>query len=191
MTENIKPTEIIKPNLDRKATYEKRHTLFKKKKGLFKDYQHTADFKEPIGILLRRGRKAEWLEDLKQGTLVVDHSDGTTRPIILDTKYLIAFPYGKKVFQGYLLHEDFPTPLPPDPVLTAETVGHTIDKTLNDMKKWKAEEWQAKGDYYWKLFAGVGMLIGLYLLYKLLFDPTPVGQEVQVIKETIISPTGS
>jgi hypothetical protein len=168
---------------------QERKVLFKKKKNIFQSYYDTADFKEPVLILMRRNQNAEFFENATQGEFPYEHSDGTERKIYLNTKYLQSFPYGKKVFKGYICHEDNPLPLPAEPEITAETVGLAIDKTLNDIKKWKAEEWKAKGEFYWKIAIGVVAIIGMYILYKLLINPTPDGSETAVattVKNTTV-----
>ena len=167
---------------------EKRKTLFKKKKALFKEYYDSGDFKEPILILMRRNQNAEFFENATQGEFPYEHSDGTERKILLNTKYLQTLTNNKKVFKGYICHEDNPLPLPAEPEITAETVGIAIDKTLNDIKKWKAEEWKAKGDFYWKLALGVVAIVGMYILYKLLI-PSADGTETAVatvVKNTTV-----
>lgn len=161
---------------------QNRKTLFKKKKKLFKEYYDTVDFKEPIIILMRRTQNAEFFENATQGEFTYKHSDETERKILLNTKYLQTFPYGKKNFKGYICHEDSPLPLPAEPEVTAETIGIAIDKTLNDIKKWKAEEWKAKGDFYWKLALGIVAIIGIYILYKLLI-PSTDGTETIIVED--------
>ena len=75
---------------------------------------------------------------------------------------LHSFDYGKgNKFKGYICHEDYPIPLPDNPVLTAEVFQMAIDKTLNDIKKWRAKELQAKGDLVWKLLVGVAIVIAV------------------------------
>jgi hypothetical protein len=166
-----------------------RNTLFKKKKALFKDYYDTADFKEPILILMRKTQNAEFFENATKGDFEYDHSDGTTRRIFLNTKYIQTFPYGKKVFKGYICHEDNPLPLPAEPEITAETVGLAIDKTLNDIKKWKADEFRAKGEFYWKIALGIVAIGAMYILYKLVIVPSPdpiVAPIAQIVKNTSV-----
>lgn len=167
--------------MEDKSKAEKRKTLFKKKKTLFRNYYETGDFKEPILILMRRTQQAEFFENATKGEFLFEHSDGTDRTILLNQKYMQSFPYGKKIFKGYICHEDNPIPLPSEPEITAETVGIAIDKTLNDIKKWKAEEWKAKGNFYWKLIMGIVALIGMYILYKLIINPTPEPTDQAVI----------
>jgi hypothetical protein len=95
------------------------------------------------------------------------------------------FEYGKNQFKGFVCHEDFPMPLPEDPVLTTEMMGIVIEKTLNDMKKWKTEEWKAKTNFYWKVIIGIAILAGMYILYKMLIEKQPpTGQEVTTITDT-------
>lgn len=172
---------------DDKIIEEKRRLLFKKKDRIFSSYYELANFKEPVIIMLRRTRKADFLEGIKTDTYEYEHSDGTLRKVYLNSKYLQMFPYGKREFACYVCHEDFPLPLPAEPEVTAETVGLVIDKTLNDIKAWKAKETLATA----KLWKTVGMVVAgifaLYIVYKLVIvkDPTVVHDVVQTGSTTI------
>lgn len=159
---------------------EKKKILFKKKKRFIKEYKEMTAFSEPILILMRRNQKAEFYENATQGKFEFEHSDKTERYIILDTKYLQTFPYGKSTFKGYICHEDHPLPLPNEPEVTSETIGIAIDKTLNDIKKWKAQEIKAKGELIWKIAIGIAIIIGMYILYTM-FAPQ---QTTQIVAET-------
>lgn len=170
---------------------ERKRMLFKKKKGIFKEYYDTREFKEPILILMRRTQNAEFFEKATQGEFEYEHSDGTTRRIMLNSKYLQSFPYGKRTFKGYICHEDAPLPLPNEPEVSVETMGIAIDKTLNDIKKWTTQEIKAKGQLVWKIALGIMGILGVYILYKMLV-PANAGNtatEVQVIKDTTITLT--
>jgi hypothetical protein len=170
----------LKQTKESKAEYRK--SLFKKYNALFSTYRDTADFKEPILILMRRTQKAEFFENATQGEFQYDHSDGTKRTILLTTRQLQTFEYGKKQFKGYVCHEDIPTPLPTEPEITVESVGIAIDKTLNDIKKWKSEEARATGDMYFKIALGICAIGGLYILYRMLIPQGDGG-----IAETVAS----
>jgi hypothetical protein len=153
---------------------KKRKIIFKKYKKLFRSYFETANFEEPVMILMRRTGKAEFFEKATAGEFKFTHSDGEERNIILTPRFMQTFEYGKNQFKGFVCHEDFPMPLPEDPVLTTEMMGIIIEKTLNDMKKWKTEEWKAKTNFYWKVIIGIAILAGMYILYKMLIEKQPV-----------------
>lgn len=170
-----------------KTEAERRKMILKKKKTLFSSVLDTVDFKEPILILMRRTQQAEFFENATKGEFEYEHSDGTTRKIFLTPKYLQAFPYGKTTFRGYICHEDSPLPLPNEPEITTETIGIAIDKTLNDINNWKAKEWTAKGNFFWKIAIGIVSIIGMYILYRVLFPQAPSNdtQAVEVAKTTV------
>lgn len=159
-------------------------TLFKKHKGLIKDHQKTANFKEPILILMRRGNKAEFYEKANTGEFTFEHSDGTTRHILINQKNLQTFDYGQKTFRGYICHEDTPIPLPEEPIVTSELLNIAINKTLNDIKKWKAEETKAKGELIWKAGLAIAVIILAYAMYTLLKPEAPPTQIVQTLGST-------
>jgi len=61
--EELKKKE--KENAERVRTeQQRRKVILKKYKGILKSYYDTTEFKEPIGILLRRTGRAEFHEDL-------------------------------------------------------------------------------------------------------------------------------
>jgi len=154
--------------------------LFKKHKKLFKSYYETASFKEPVLILMRRGNKADFLEKATAGEFEIDHSDGSKRVILLNPKNLQTFDYGSKTFRGYICHEDFPVALPEEPLVSSEMFNIAVNKTLNDIKKWKAQEIKAKTDFIWKAAMGIALVIAAYALYRLL-APDPPLQVVQSV----------
>jgi len=186
----MEDTKITRTNMKR-TTPKERKSLIKKSKGWIFTYNNVAEFKEPIAILLRRTGRAEFFEEVNSGEWTIKHSDGKNRVLFLDPRFIHTFKYGKKEFRGYVCHEDFPTPLPEDPVITAEMVGIVTEKTLHDLNKWKAQEWTAKGDFIWKIALGIAALVGMYILYKMLVpSPTGVGASVaQTVAENITNAT--
>lgn len=143
--------------------------LLKNYDGRFKSYQDLANFKEPVLFLMRNNRKVEFHDNATQGKFLFTHTDGKERSIELSPQFMHTFDYGKKTFKGYVCHEDYPTPLPEVPVITGDIFGMAIDKTLNDMKKWKAEETRAIGDMWMKIGIGIAIVIGAFAVFKLLF----------------------
>lgn len=155
-----------------------RKTIFKKYKQLIGSYLETANFKEPIALLMRRSRKVDFYENVTQGEFEFEHSDGTQKRIMIKTQFQQDFDYGKKTFKGYILHEDYPTPLPEDPIITNEMISIAIDKTLNDIKKWKAEEIKAQTNFWKTILWGIAILGIVYILYKLLIVPPSTPQQI-------------
>jgi len=157
-------------------------TLIKKVKGRFKEREELADFKEPVLYLERRGRKVEFYENINQNEFSFEHSSGDNRKIILGTRFLKTFDYAGKTYKGYICHEDYPFPLPEDPLLTAETFGITIEKVLSDYDKWKTKQLDAKANIIWKVFVGIALIIGVvivgYLVAPEFFNNLFNGSEV-------------
>lgn len=164
--------EIPKNITQKESQAERRRILFKVHKGLLRKKQKLVEFDEPILILMREGKKAEFYEKATGGKFIFSHSDGDERFIILDQSFMQTFEYGGKVFSGYICHEDFPTPLPENPIVTTELVALLYEKTLNDIKKWKIEELKAKKGlrmvWVWIILA-IGAVIVLILIFK---EPT-------------------
>lgn len=160
---------------EEKATSQatKRRNLIRKFKGLWREYKDVANYKEPALILMRRHGNDEIFEDATKGEFVYKHTDGEERTITLKPTFLRNLPYGKKTIKYYLCHEDFPLPLPEDPVITAETVGIGIDKTLNDVKKWKTKEMSEKTKMFWTIATGIALVIGAVTFYKMLVPAKP------------------
>lgn len=153
--------------------------LFKKQKKFLSKGYNLADFKEPVLQLIRRDMSVEFYENVKPGTYVIKHSDKNidTVEINLPEGKILRFPYGPKSFRGYIHHEDEFVPYPQDLLLNAEMVRIMIDKTLNDVKKWKAEEIRARGDVWIKIAMAVALVIGAYAVYRMVI-PDPVVQKV-------------
>lgn len=158
--------------------------IYKKYQKLMRQKEELADFKEPIVMLERRDGGVDFYEDAKQGEWEYEHSEGEYRIITLHPKFLKKFRYGKGFFKGYYCHEDYPFPLTADILCPIDTFTVAIEKALNDMRKWKAQEWEARGNFWWKVAGGIALLIGVYILYKMLI-PSNTTIEHKVT-ETII-----
>jgi len=142
--------------------------LLKNYDGRFKSYQEMSNFQEPVMFLMRNTRKTEFYDNATTGYFEFIHTDGRTRRIKLSPEFLQTFDYGKKTFKGYICHEDYPTPLPEKPLVTAEQFQWAIDKTQQDLTNYKAKELTARGDMWWKILLGVGAVILAFALAKML-----------------------
>lgn len=158
-------------------------TLIKRTQGIIKDKENLAKFEEPVLWLIRRTGKVEYYPGIKTSQFEFEHSDGQNRILIIGPP-LLHFDYGKDTFSGYICHEDYPTPLPSDPLITTELVTILIDKTLNDMKKWKAEEWKAKGKFVWYILGGIAVIILAYAVLKM-FSPPTIAATKEAVKQVI------
>lgn len=150
--------------------------LLKKTKQALKTYKSMTSFKEPVLFLIRRSGRVEFHENAKKTLFDYTHSDGVARFIILHPSKILTFDYGRKTFRGYMAHEDHPLALPEEPTITAEQMNITIEKTLNDVRKWKAEELKARGDMWWKIITGLAIIIALFVVYQMVKPnaiPTP------------------
>lgn len=160
--------------------------MFKVYKGFLKKKQSLAEFDEPIMILMKNSGKVEFYENATGGKFIFQHSSGEERFIILDQRFMNNFDYGGNSFRGYVCHEDFPTPLPENPIVTTELVAIMYEKVLNDIKKWKVEEEKAKALKIksWAILLAVAG--GIFLLWIIL-KPTP--QQVADAVNTTINAT--
>lgn len=185
MNNNQEPTQIQE---EQQRTKELK-ILFKKEQRFLHSIQTLTEFKEPIMFLMRNSGHVDFIENVKNNMHEYEHTDGNKRYILLSQKYIRTFNYGKKTFRGYICEENSPVPLPTDPILTSEQVSQAIDKTLNDIKKWKAQELKAQAKLYWTLGLIAMGLIALYIVYKMLAHPaetaTTATTAVQVIKNNI------
>lgn len=176
----------IPEDFTKKESYaERRRILLKKHKKFLRDKEALVDFEGPCLILMRQGKKAEWHEKATGGKFYFTHSDGEERFIILDPRFLQTMEYGGRSFQLYVCHEDFPTALPDDPIVTTELVALMYEKVLQDIRKWKIEEAKAKALQLkgWAILAAV--LGGIVILYVIL-KPTGTSEAITpAINETI------
>lgn len=157
-----------KKNKPNKQTPAQRHTfLLRKYKKLIFNYYRTAEFKEPILFLIRKTNKVEFYDKASSGRFEYKHSDGTTRYILLNNN-LLEFDYGPKKFRGYIIHEDYPLPLPQTTATDTESISIGVEKVIHDVKKWKAQEYKAKGEFIWKIGAAIALVIIAYSLYVIL-----------------------
>lgn len=183
--------ETINKTIDnKKSQAQKRLTLFVKHKKWLKAHYETTDFTEPVLFLERRSGEVEFYEKATAGLFNYQHSDGNTRFIVLTPNKQKKFGFANRKFRGYYCHEDYPLPLPQDPLITCEQVNILIEKSLNDIQKWKTEATKAKTKMIWVILGGIAVIILAMAMYKMLAGNTPppviIEQAPQAV-ETIIS----
>lgn len=164
---------ISREKKERKSRASRIKNLFSKQKGLLKTKYKVRDFGEPVMFFEKRSGEVEFYENVTTGLFEYEHGDGDKRFIIINPKYIKRFGFGDRAFKGYYCHEDHPLPLPDDPFLTAEQVNIIVEKSLNDIKKWKTQEINAKSKLYWTLGLIVLGGIGLYVLYQMVVPAAP------------------
>lgn len=142
--------------------------MLKKYNKTFKSYNEMSNFKEPVVFLARRNRRVEFFEDATKGRFEFTHSDGEMGKIDLSPEYLNTFDYGKRTFKGYICHEDHPTPLPENPIVTAELFNIAEEKVLHDMKKWKKSEQEGIGLKWKQILIGIALVIAVPLGAKII-----------------------
>ena len=153
-------------------------------------YLEMANFKEPVMFLMRNTRKTEFFDDVTTGWFQFEHTDGSSRRIKISPEFLQTFDYGKNTFKGYICHEDYPTPLPEKPVVTAEQFQWAIDKTQQDLLNHKAKEYDARGNMWYKIAIGIAIIIGVIAFAKLLVpDLFSFGGGAKQVAQTIVENT--
>ena len=167
-----------------KSRATKINHLFMKQKGIIGTYQKLADFKQPALILMRNGKRGEFYENATTGRFEYTHSNGEDMHIDLNRHFIQTLDYADREVQIYFCHEDYPFPLPHEPIITAEMKKLSDEKILNDYRKWTAEEYKAKGDMWWKILIGIAACGLVYMLIKMLTG----GGEAEVaepVKQTV------
>lgn len=176
----MRKEEEIKFNKQKKRL----ETLILKKKATLGTIQGLTNFKEPVGFLIRRNREIEFYENLTGDRFNYEHSNGEERYIELSINQL-EFPYAGKKVRTYIMQEDNRYPLPNQPILEAERIEIAIEKVSNDFKKWSAKEWEAKGDYWWKIALGIAVVIGVYVLAKLVLPSGDTNVEQSIAQPVV------
>lgn len=151
-----------------KSKAKKINNLIYKTNAWGKKKMQVVDFNEPILFLTRRSNKVDFYENVTAGMFEFQHSDGEKRFQIVDPSKQISFGFGEYKFKGYVSHEDYPIVGLPEPSITCEQMNIIVDKSLNDLKAWKAKELKAKGDIIWKVLIGIAIVAGVIYLGKTL-----------------------
>lgn len=167
---------------DLRSEAQERRTLFKKYKKILGEEERLSNFKEPAAILLRRSGQGEWLEGVTKGKYAFTHSDGSRRFIIITGKPN-DMRYAGRLFKLYVLHEDFPIPIPEDPLITTEQVSLMLEQALIGSQKIRAKDWEGKNNMIKIIIWGIIGLIVAVIVYKLVVPANP--QVAQTIAETV------
>jgi hypothetical protein len=137
-------------------------------KSLLKKKQFLTDFKEPVAFLMRRNHNIEFYENASSGYFYFKHTDGDKRNILLTPNRMHSFPYAGRKVRCYILHEDFPLPLPEDPIVSSELITISQQKTMQDFNKYKLKEAQLKQGNIKAWFIGIAVVIGAIALAAVL-----------------------
>lgn len=157
-------------------------------KTLLTNKKKIRNFKEPILLLIRRNGKVEYYQKQANTEFTFEHSDGKDRTIHLEPSQLLSFEYGSETFKGYIAYEDEYLPYPQKPILYSQTVQTIIDKIMNDINTWKAQEFSAKGKMWWSILGGIALCIVAYAVYTMLKQQP--AQTIQIITANITPPVG-
>lgn len=177
---------IKKPKNIQKENTVRLKKLFRKYKKWFSREYIVYPFKEPCMLFIRRSGQVEFYENVKGSLFEFNHSDDSKRFIITTPSKQLLFGFGNKRFKGYICHEDYPLPLPQDPILTSEQVNVIVEKSLNDIKKWKAQEIRAKTGLWKWILIGTACIILAYFLGKMLLAGQVQPQTVATMKDSTV-----
>lgn len=138
-------------------------------KGLFKKKQSLTDFNEPILFLIRRDKNIEFYEKATKGEFTFTHSDGKERKIDLIPSQQLAMDYAGRKTRCYWCHEDYPIPLPEDPLVTSEIVAISQEKSMHDINKFRLKEEQIKSGSKIKFVLAIaGLVLAIALAIMLI-----------------------
>lgn len=167
--------KIAKP--ERNSETEDLRRLFTKHKKLLGKELIFEPFEEPIMLFERENGTVEFKEKATTGRYNFTHSNGEERYIIIKGRPK-NFVFGHKTVRGYYCHENYPFPLPEEPILTTEEFNLIIEKTLHDKKEWETKLTKERNKTIMTVAYAIAIIIGCVILYKLLI-PAPVAQPVQ------------
>lgn len=177
-------TTINKQDELRKSQAKRIKNIITKHKAWKGARYNTTNFQEPVMFLERRSGEVEFYENATMGLFEYEHSDGEKRFLILTPSKLKKHGYADRAFKGYWCHEDHPLPLPEEPLITTEQVNIIVDKSLNDIKEWKAKEVQAWSNLTWTILIGIAIVIVAVALLVMLW-PEKVPETTKTVIQTI------
>lgn len=165
--ENI--LRIIKKDRNNKKSEAKRiKNIMYRMKGWRKNKKKITKAKQPVMFFRRRTGDTEIYEKVTSGIFEYKHTDGEERYIIVNPKDQEKVGWGDIAFKAYFAHEDYPTTSLPEPLINTEQMNTIIEKSLQDLKKYKAQELKYKGRAWLYIAAAIGLIIMAFALYKLL-----------------------
>lgn len=173
-------------HIETKTELKRMRILYKKSKKLIKTHYTLTNFKEPVVWLIRRSGDAEFYENAKKGEYEFTKSDGETGRVLLHPRHTLKFAYGDNSIRTFLIHEDYPAPLPHSPIILAETFSMAIDKSINAVNKYKTQQIHATTKMIWTIAIGLAIVIGIIILYKMLIQPVPEPTVVAGVTKQII-----
>lgn len=148
----------------KKSQAKKIRNMIQLQKGLLKQKQKLADFKEPVIWLMRRNGDIEFYDNATKGRFFFNHSDGDERNIELIQSQTRNFTYAGRRVRVHVLHEDYPTPIPEDPVITTEILSISQQKIMQDLNKFRAQEMKIRSGATFKLLIGIAIVVAAIAL---------------------------
>lgn len=187
---------IKKPNT--KSQAKRIHTLINRYEKILRPAEYKlTDFKEPVLFLMRRNGITDLYENATAGRFEFEHTDGTTKYIVLTPSSLFRHRYADRDFRAYTCHEDFPFPFPimENPVLTAQTYETEMTRALRDRDDIELDKLDYKlaiaNNWKWIIPLGIGSIVLGIIILKY-FSPGTSGGEVitsalNTTKDTVAS----
>lgn len=176
--------EVIIDLRAQKTQARKVNILLKRYQGWFKKQYELTNFEEPALLLIRRTGKIEFREKATQGLLEIMHTDGHRRFIVLDPRKQLNMEYGTRTIRTYIVHEDYPFPLPENPIIDSESFTTNVEQTLNNIGNFRAKEINATANLIKTIAIGGAILLALFIVWKMVIpDPQQAGQTaVEAVK---------
>lgn len=178
--------KIEKSEFKRKSRAKRVKNLFLKYQNWRGAYYNTTQFKSPCMFLERRSGDVEFYEDATAGLMEYDHSDKSKRFIILIPSMQKKFGFADRSFKGYFCHEDSPLPIGTDPTITTEQVNIIVDKSLNDIKEWKAKEIKEWSNLAWTVGLGIAIIF-LAIGFVIVMWPEKAPEATVIVKDTVVA----
>ena len=162
MTEDkSKPYEIGRNLIiEKQSQAEKIESVLQVTKGILGEKEKLAKFEEPLIQLMRRTGKLEWFHKATEGAFSFDHTNGGKRTVQIDRGNLWRGEYANENVEMYIIHEDYPTSFPENPIVTGQMIENLIDKTQHDTASLKTRELRAKGDLVYKVALAITVIVG-------------------------------
>lgn len=186
--------ELYKMEQEQKENFKKINMVFKKVRGdfrtLWREYKKTANFTEPLLLLMRTTGQLEPMEKAKPGWFEFQHSSGEIRKIYIHPQHAMDCPFGKDSFKCWIAHEEYPDTSLGDPVITTDLFTLAIDKVNHEVleAKTKLEKVKSSGKMWWVwLILAIGAVISAILLFK---QPSTAVNTIEAVKVITVNATG-